>query len=78
MIIISWNCRGLGNRRAVEVLVDLVRSKAPTILFLMETKMTVQEMEPIKAELGFQAMIVVSSEGRRGGLGIVMESRSGC
>ena len=33
--------------------------------------MTIQEMEPIKAELGFQAMIVVSSESRRGGLALL-------
>ena len=74
MIIIGWNCRGLGNRRAVEVLAELVRSKAPTILFLMETKLTVQEMEPIKVELGFQSMLAVSSEGRRGGLALLWKS----
>ena len=68
MIIISWNCRGFENRQTVEVLADLVRSKAPTILFLTETKLTIREMEPIKAELGFQSMLAVSSDGRRGGL----------
>ena len=31
MIILSWNCRGLGNQRAVEVLTELVRSKGPTV-----------------------------------------------
>ena len=65
---------GLGNRRAVEVLAELVRSKAPTILFLMETKRTVQAMEPIKVELGFQSMLAVSSEGRRGGLALLWKS----
>ena len=70
MIIIGWNCRGLGNRRAVEVLTELVRRKDPTILFLMETKRNVREMEPIKTELGFQSMLAVSSEGRRGGLAL--------
>ena len=47
---------GLENRRTVEVLAELVRRKAPTILFLMETKLNVREMEPIKTELGFQSM----------------------
>ena len=71
IIILSWNCRGLGNRQAVEVLADLVRRKAPTILFLMETKLTVREMEPIKMELGFPSMLAVSSEGRKGGLAML-------
>ena len=71
IIILSWNCRGLGNRQAVEVLADLVRRKAPTILFLMETKLTFREMEPIKMELGFPSMLAISSEGRKGGLAML-------
>ncbi|KAK9996993.1 hypothetical protein SO802_021679 [Lithocarpus litseifolius] len=68
MIIMSWNCRGLGNRWAVRVLTDLVRKKGPTILFLMETKLSVSEMQPIKAELDFPSMLVVPSVRRSGGL----------
>ena len=70
MIVLSWNYQGLGNRFAVEVLAELVRQKAPTILFLMETKFSVREMEPIKAELGYPSMLAVSSEGRKGGLAL--------
>ena len=44
MKILSWNCRGLGNQRAVDVLSHLVREKAPKILFLMETKQSIDEM----------------------------------
>ena len=68
MIALNWNCRGLGNRRVVEVLTELVRKKAPTILFLMETKLTDREMEPIKAKLGFPSMLAVSCDNRRGGI----------
>ena len=71
MIVLSWNCRGLGNRSAVEVLADLVRKKGPTILFLMETELTVREMEPIKTELGFASMLAVPSDGRRWGLAML-------
>ena len=67
---------GLGNHRAVEILAELVRRKVPIILFLMETKLNVREMEPIKTELGFQSMLVVSSEGRRGGLALLRHLRS--
>ncbi|XP_075663020.1 uncharacterized protein LOC142632520 [Castanea sativa] len=67
MIILSWNCRGLGNRHAVE----LVRKKAPTILFLMETKLTDRQMKPIKTKLGFYGLLAVSCNDRRGGLALL-------
>ena len=51
MIVLSWNCRGLENLRAGTVLSHLVRRKAPDILFLMETKQTVDEMKLIQANL---------------------------
>ena len=71
MIVLSWNCRGLRNCSAVEVLAALVRTQVPTILFLMETKLIVREMEPIKLELGFSSLLAVSSEGRKGGLAML-------
>ena len=74
MIVISWDCRGLGNRQAVEVLAELVRQKVPTILFLMETKFSVREMEPIKSELGYPSMLAISSEGRKGGLALLWKA----
>ena len=74
MIALSWNCRGLGNRRVVEVLAELVRKQVPTILFLMETKLTDREMEPIKVELGFPSMLAVSCDNRRGGIALLWRS----
>ena len=71
MIVLSWNCRGLGNRRAVQVLADLVRKQGPKISFLMETKLTKTELEPIQRELNFHSMIVVPSRGRSGGLALM-------
>ena len=71
MIVLSWNCRGIGNCHAVQVLVDLVRKQGPKILFLMETKLTKTEMEPIQRELNFHSMTVVPSRGRSGGLALM-------
>ncbi|XP_075650201.1 uncharacterized protein LOC142620776 [Castanea sativa] len=71
MIIRSWICRGLGNHCAVEVLSELVRKKAPIILFLMETKLTDREMKPIKMELGFYGLLSVSCNDYRGGLALL-------
>lgn len=71
MIIMSWNCKGLENCRAVQVLFDLVRWKGPIILFLMETKLSIQEMETIKNEIGFQSMLAISSVRRGGGVALL-------
>lgn len=49
----------------------MVRQKALTILFLMEIKLSVLEMEPIKIELGYPYMLVVSSGGRNEGLALL-------
>ena len=70
MKILSWNCRGLGNQRAVDVLSHLVREKAPKILFLMETKQSVDEMWKIQADLPCRCMLAVPSIHRSGGLAL--------
>ena len=74
MIIISWNCRGLGNQRAVNALTYLVEEKAPKVLFLMETKQTVDEMRRFQNDLHFDSMLAVSCLGRRGGLAMLWKA----
>ena len=61
MKIMSWNCRGLRNQRAVDVLSHLVREKALKILFLMETKQSVLEMKKIQTGLPYRSMFAVPS-----------------
>lgn len=56
------------------MLTDLVRRKVPTILFLMETKLTVREMIQIRDELNFQSMLAVSCDGRKGGLALLWKN----
>ena len=67
MNALSWNCQGLGNQRAVNVLSNLVREKRPKIVFLMETKQTVDEMRNLKEELHYQGGLVVPYDKRWGG-----------
>ncbi|KAM3692992.1 hypothetical protein ACJW31_08G131500 [Castanea mollissima] len=75
MNAISWNCRGLGNQRAANVVSHMVREKRPKIIFLMETKLMVDEMRKLKEELHYQGGLVVpcgrSWGGRRGGLAML-------
>ena len=58
MNLLSWNCRGLGNQTAVDVLSNLVREKAPSVLFLMETKQSVEEMRKLQADLPYRGMLL--------------------
>ena len=39
MSLLSWNCRGFGNLRRVNVLAKVVNKEEPIIIFLMETKL---------------------------------------
>ena len=71
MNLFSWNCRGLGNQTAVDVLSNLVREKAPSVLFLMETKQSVEEMRKLQADLPYRGMLAVPSIHRRGGLALL-------
>ncbi|XP_031095115.1 uncharacterized protein LOC115999403 [Ipomoea triloba] len=71
MSLLTWNCRGLGNPTAVRVLADLIRTKRPSLVFLMETFLVRGKMEPIRRQLGFPNMLVVDAQGHRGGLALL-------
>ena len=45
MSAISWNYRGLGNPLTVNAFQKVVLEKDPTLVFLMETKFDVSEMD---------------------------------
>ena len=75
MSIQSWNCRGLGNQRAVDVLSHLVREKAPKILFLMETKQSMDKMRRLQADLPYRCMVPIPSVQRSGGLALLWKEK---
>ena len=60
--MISWNCRELGNQRAVNALTFLVKEKVPNVLFLIETKQSVEEMKHIQNDLHYPSMFRVRAE----------------
>ncbi|KAA8517928.1 hypothetical protein F0562_015384 [Nyssa sinensis] len=61
MKLISWNCRGLGNPRAIRALHDLVKREAPILIFLLETKIPARRFDELKFDLGFPIGIAVDS-----------------
>ena len=74
MSCLSWNCRGLGHPRTVQVLLDLVRSKKPDFIFLMETLCSREKLEILKFKLGFNNLFTVDKVGRSGGLALYWNS----
>ncbi|CAN0876937.1 hypothetical protein LINGRAHAP2_LOCUS11577 [Linum grandiflorum] len=64
MIVLSWNCRGLGQPRAVLALVDLVQVHRPDVVFLVETIADKQKLEEIRVRLKFEGCFAVDVQGR--------------
>ena len=48
MNIMSWNCRGLGNPWTVQALKRVIKKEDPSLVFLMETKLIVEEMKNVQ------------------------------
>ena len=68
MSCLAWNCRGLGNLRTGRELVDLVRAKDPSVVFLIETLIDEARLEFIQNSINFDHHWVVPKVGRSGGL----------
>lgn len=49
----------LGNLRIVYNLNQLVKEKKPSIVFLMETRLTKTRMDRLKVHLGFHSLFIV-------------------
>lgn len=74
MKILVWNCRGLGNPTSVQVLVDIIHSKKPDVVFLIETLVGQIKLEPIRMRLGFEGLLTVENRGHSGGLACFWKS----
>jgi hypothetical protein len=68
MSLLSWNCRGLGNPRAVRDLCQLVKEKKPKMVFIVETKLHHHRLDFLKSKLGMVNLFGVDSVGKSGGL----------
>jgi exonuclease III len=74
MNALSLNCQGLGNPWTVHGLCQLVKEKRPSLVFLMETKLSASKFERVRVAAGFQSAFVVDSVGRSG-FGTFVECR---
>nr|POF10544.1 hypothetical protein CFP56_45935 [Quercus suber] len=71
MSVLAWNCWGLGASPVVRTLTEVVKQKNPVVIFLVETKASIDRMKGFQNKLGFTQAIIVPSDGRSGGLALL-------
>lgn len=63
MSTLSWNCRALENPDLVRHLPDLVSTKRPNFIFLMETKVRQERVLQVRCRLGYVGSFIVDPVG---------------
>ncbi|CAN0920895.1 hypothetical protein LINGRAHAP2_LOCUS32319 [Linum grandiflorum] len=75
MIVLIWNCQGLGNPCAASVLGELVKTHRPNVVFLSETQVDNSRMEEIRILLKFEECFLVPARGHSGGLSLLWREK---
>lgn len=70
MIILSWNCRGLGQPRTVQELIRLVRKHCPNLVFISEARQNKEIITGLCSRLGLKFCFPVCIDGKGGGLAL--------
>ncbi|XP_058733184.1 uncharacterized protein LOC131604782 [Vicia villosa] len=78
MKILSWNCRGLSNPRAIPNLRALAHRHHPDIIFLLETLANSQKLKRVRVSLKFEACLSVDVVGRSGGIVVLWNNSKKC
>ncbi|KAL8536504.1 hypothetical protein ACS0TY_011922 [Phlomoides rotata] len=66
MILLGWNCMGLGHPAAIPTLCELVRACRPDVIFLSEMLSHNNKIEEIRCRLGYECAFAVNSVDRSG------------
>ncbi|CAN0841413.1 Transposon TX1 uncharacterized 149 kDa protein [Linum grandiflorum] len=75
MIIMSWNCRGMGQPRAVNVLDELIKTHRPGIVILLETFANKSRMETVRSKVKMEGCFAVDADGHSGGVCVLWRER---
>ncbi|KAL7201936.1 hypothetical protein ACSBR1_033598 [Camellia fascicularis] len=73
MKMLVWNCRGGGNSVFKRTLRELLKNHNPTIIVLMETKVSLSSMGPFFNNLSFTTSTFVDPVGKCGGLWLLWD-----
>lgn len=68
MKIVSWNCQGAGNESFRRNFRELVRSHNPSVVFLLETRVSQDTAYEIAPFLGYSNYEIAPTEGMAGGV----------
>ncbi|XP_024200296.1 uncharacterized protein LOC112203585 [Rosa chinensis] len=60
--ILVWNCKGVVNRETQHALIDLVRAKRPSLIFLAETLAQQDIIDSFQGRLGFRGNLCFPQE----------------
>ncbi|XP_075658946.1 uncharacterized protein LOC142628792 [Castanea sativa] len=71
MKLLSWNCQGLGNPWTVRSLHDLVKDQAPTVCFLMETRLDREGFMHHCRDLVYPNKLIIKKPDSGGGLALI-------
>lgn len=71
MNCLSWNCRGLGNPRAVRCLGDVPRTHKPDIIFPIKTLSLDARINELCSNFKYSSYFTVDSVGRIEGLALI-------
>ena len=74
MRLLSWNWQGLGNLWIGRSLRKIVREQAPTVCFLMETRLDKDGFKNLYSDLPFQNKIIVKHPNAGGGLAFLWKN----
>ena len=59
MKLFSWNCQDIYNASTIQALKAQIKGSSPDLIFLAETKTTVNRMETVRTSIKFNHMFVV-------------------
>ncbi|CAN0915184.1 hypothetical protein LINGRAHAP2_LOCUS28980 [Linum grandiflorum] len=77
MIVMNWNCKGIGQSRAVHVLGELIQTHRPGVLILLETFADKSRMKEVRVAVKFEGCFAVDAVGHSGGICILWRDKEG-
>ena len=74
MKLLGWNYRGICNASTVRALKAQIKGSKPDLIFLSETKATVNRMDYVRISIKFDHMFVVEAKDKAGGLCVLWKA----